>query len=231
MIFLFDVDGTLTLARRSIDPKFKDFFYNWVSKHQTYGDKVYFVTGSNKDKTIEQVGEKIWLQVDGSYQNCANQLYCKGQLIKEFNWRLPDDLMWDIIDTLSRSQWYGTAKGNVEIRIGMINISTVGRKCSSKDRAKYYKWDKENKERETIVNKLKSQYPKIEFSIGGEISIDVYPKGKDKSQAIEDLKGDTIFFGDSCDIGGNDYSISRRCSAFHHVKDWKETERILENIL
>ena len=101
MIFLFDVDGTLTPARQGIELKFKDFFYNWIIQRQRYGDKVYFVTGSDKDKTIEQIGEKIWLQVDGSYQNCANQLYCKGQLIKESNWRLPDDLMWDIIDTLS----------------------------------------------------------------------------------------------------------------------------------
>tara|TARA_R110000751_G_scaffold69917_3_gene141853 strand:- start:2042 stop:2737 length:696 start_codon:yes stop_codon:yes gene_type:complete len=231
MIFLFDVDGTLTLSRKRIDPKFKDFFYNWVVTHQEYGDEVYFVTGSDKDKTIEQVGEKIWLQVDGSYQNCANQLYSKGQLIREFSWRLPDDLMWDIIGTLSRSQWYGTAKGNIEIRIGMINISTVGRECSSKDRAKYYKWDKENKERELMVKTLKSRYPKIEFSIGGEISIDVYPEGRDKSQVMDDLKGESVFFGDSCDAGGNDHSISRKCSTFHQVKNWEETKRILEMTL
>lgn len=228
MIFLFDVDGTLTLSRKRIDPKFKDFFYNWVVTHQADGDEVYFVTGSDKDKTIEQVGEKIWQQVNGSYQNCANQLYSKGQLIKEFSWRLPDDLMWDIIGTLSRSQWYGTAKGNVEIRIGMINISTVGRECSSKDRAKYYKWDKENKERELMAKALKSRYPKIEFSIGGEISIDVYPEGRDKSQVMDDLEGESVFFGDSCDAGGNDHSISRKCSTFHQVKNWEETKRILE---
>jgi len=230
MIFLFDVDGTLTPARQPIEPKFKDFFYNWVIHRQRYGDEVYFVTGSDKDKTIEQIGEKIWLQVNGSYQNCANQLYCKGQLIKESSWRLPDDLMWDIIDALSESKWYGTARGSIEMRTGMVNISTIGRECSLKDRAKYYEWDKENKEREFIVNKLKRLYPKIDFSIGGEISIDVYPEGKDKSQAVDDIKGNTMFFGDSCNIGGNDYSISLKCSIYHPVKNWEETREILEKI-
>jgi len=230
MIFLFDVDGTLTPARQAIELKFKDFFYNWIIQRQRYGDKVYFVTGSDKDKTIEQIGEKIWLQVDGSYQNCANQLYCKGQLIKESDWRLPDDLMWDIIDTLSKSQWYGTARGSIEMRVGMANISTIGRQCSLKDRTKYYEWDKENKERECIANKLKSLYPKIEFSIGGEISIDVYPEGKDKSQVVDELKGNTMFFGDSCNVGGNDYSISRKCSIYHPINHWEETRQILEKI-
>ena len=231
MIFLFDVDGTLTPAREAIDPKFKDFFYDWVIQRQRDGDEVYFVTGSDKDKTIQQIGEKIWLQVNGSYQNCANQLYSKGELIKESEWKMYSRLHLDLMIMIERSPYYGKAENNIEERVGMVNVSTVGRSADALLRKAYYIWDKTTEERKKIVDYLSIKHPRLEFSIGGEISIDIYPKGKDKSQAIEDLKGDTIYFGDSCDIGGNDYSISRTCSSFHHVTNWKETKRILKKAL
>jgi phosphomannomutase len=230
MIFLFDVDGTLAPARQSMPSEFKDFFTQWIASQQLYGNEVYLVTGSDKDKTIEQVGEALWKKVDGSYQNCGNQLYIKGELIKEFSWRLPDDLMWDIINILSKSPWYRGARGNVEMRIGMLNISTVGRRCSDLERAKYYKWDKENGERESIASQLKKRYPKIEFSIGGEISIDIYPEGRNKSQVLSDMNGDTTFFGDRCGEGGNDYHLANGCTRCYNVKGgWKETMSILKD--
>ena len=38
----------------------------------------------------------------------------------------------------------------------------------------------------------------------------IYPKGKDKSQALNHMIGETIFFGDKCEGGGNDYSIAKK---------------------
>lgn len=75
----------------------------------------------------------------------------------------------------------------------MVNISTVGRRASTELRKQYYEWDKENKERESIVSKLSYMYRDLEFSIGGDISIDIYPKGKDKSQVLHDMKGQSVF--------------------------------------
>ena len=230
MIFLFDVDGTLTPSRKPIERKFKEFFTQWVASEQIHGNKVYLVTGSDKDKTTEQIGKALWEKVDGSYQNCGNQLYIKGELIEDSHWRLPDDLMWDIIKILSTSPWYGRAKGNMEMRSGMLNISTIGRLCTASERAEYCEWDKENDERKSIAGQLKRMYPKIEFSIGGEISIDVYPEGKDKSQVLSDMDGDTVFFGDRCEEGGNDYSLSNACTKYYNVVNWKETMSILETI-
>ena len=68
MNFLFDVDGTLTTPRESITPEFKKFFGRWVGVQQGNGHKVFFVTGSDRDKTVEQVGLPLWRFVDGSYQ-------------------------------------------------------------------------------------------------------------------------------------------------------------------
>ena len=45
----------------------------------------------------------------------------------------------------------------------------------------------------------------MEATIGGQISIDIYPKGKNKAQVLEDILGPITFFGDKCQPGGNDY--------------------------
>ena len=47
MNYIFDIDGTLTPSRLPIDPEFEKFFLEWMKDK-----KVYFVTGSDKDKTI-----------------------------------------------------------------------------------------------------------------------------------------------------------------------------------
>ena len=75
---MFDIDGTLTPSRLPIDSNFLLFFTKWIKNR-----KVYLVTGSDKQKTIEQIGFEIWHSVNRVYQSCGNQVWEKGQLIKE----------------------------------------------------------------------------------------------------------------------------------------------------
>ena len=78
---------------------------------------------------------------------------------------------------------------------------------------------------------VETTFPHLEASIGGQISIDIYPKGKNKSQILDDVKGDITFFGDRCELGGNDYPIVRMLDrGIHSVKNWKETYKILKKI-
>jgi phosphomannomutase len=225
--FLFDVDGTLTPPRKSMVSDFKTYFKFWVRTQQSSGNKVYLVTGSDKDKTIKQVGKDLWLLVDGSYQNCGNQLYCKGSLVFENTWHMDEELEVVVSDLTRRSKWYGTAENNIERRIGMVNISTIGNSCTREQRLKYYQWDEENLEREAMVDTITTNFPEIDATIGGEISIDIYPKGNDKSQVLEHLDGKNIFFGDKCYAGGNDYTISEAAYEKYHVADWTQTRDIL----
>ena len=225
--YIFDVDGTLTPARESMEKEFHDSFISWVESQSGLGNNVYLVTGSDKEKTVEQVGLKVYNLVDGVYQNCGNELYKRGQLCKSNKWSLPKKIEVKIDKLLQSSEWYGKSSGNKEARVGMLNISTIGRDCSIEDRAEYYLWDKENGERRRIANELNVTFPSIEAVVGGEISIDIYPKGRDKSQILSDMIGDTIFFGDKCYRGGNDYSISCRATETYHVADWEQTSDIL----
>jgi phosphomannomutase len=226
--FLFDVDGTLTPAREKMADDFHRFFIRWFSFRKHMGDNVYLVTGSDKDKTIWQVGRQIWAAVDGSYQNCGNELYKDGELIRRSDWQMSATLHLDILEIIEDSRWFGKAETNIEERIGMINISTVGRSASKSLRKEYYEWDKRNEERKAICRNLSMYYPNLDFAIGGEISIDIYPKGKDKSQVLDDMSGKTIFFGDKCGSGGNDEIIASKSDIYFYVDNYKTTWDILK---
>lgn len=65
----------------------------------------------------------------------------------------------------------------------MLNISPIGRNCSQQEREDFLAYDTQHKIRETMVAALKAQFPDIGFtySIGGQISFDVFPQGWDKT--------------------------------------------------
>ena len=229
--YLFDIDGTLTYARQPMASDFKDFFTEWIGRQRGLGNNVFLVTGSDKTKTIEQIGTPLWCYVDGSFQNCGNQYYEKGKLRWESAWQMPVALRLDILELIEASSWYGTAGINIEERVGMINISTIGREASPKQRREYLVWDQTNKEREKIIGELRAKHKDLEFSIGGEISIDIHPKGADKSQVLGNMLGETVFFGDSCEQGGNDYAIAHGSDRFYSVKNPDFTRNVLDSML
>ena len=98
--FLFDVDGTLTPSRLPIDPKFKTFFLTWIKDKS-----VYLITGSDKDKTIEQIGIEIWQNVTRAYQSCGNQVWEKGNLISEKPFPLSKELNSFFQNILTNTKW------------------------------------------------------------------------------------------------------------------------------
>jgi len=228
MNYVFDVDGTLTPSRLPINKDFEQFFLKWMK-----GKNVYLVTGSDKDKTIEQVGEKIWLNVTCAYQSCGNAVYEKGKLIRQSDFKLDRELRRLLFTFNATSDWPYKFDNHIEERIGLVNYSSIGRSCPQNQREDYYKWDKLNKERELFCKIVEDTFPELEATIGGEISIDIYPKGQNKSQVLNDLKGPITFFGDRCEPGGNDYPIVLRIEdehTVHSVKNWKETYKLLKTI-
>ena len=59
MIYIFDIVGTLTPSRLRIDETFERFSLHFMDQK-----KVWLITGSDKSKTVEQVGEEIWNKAD-----------------------------------------------------------------------------------------------------------------------------------------------------------------------
>eukprot|EP00923_Selenidium_pygospionis_P005857 GHVN01010083.1.p1 GENE.GHVN01010083.1~~GHVN01010083.1.p1 ORF type:complete len:157 (-),score=4.28 GHVN01010083.1:74-478(-) len=89
----------------------------------------------------------------------------------------------------------------VELRTGMVNISPIGRNCSYEERLEFNRLDQEMGIRDAMVKALKKEFDgfELEFSIGGQISIDCYPKGWDKRYCLQFLEEgftEIHFFGD-----------------------------------
>lgn len=108
----------------------------------------------------------------------------------------------------------------IEFRNGMINISPIGRNASVAERNDFNAYDDVHKVRAKFVAALRDQFPDygLTFSIGGQISFDVFPAGWDKTYCLQHVEAEknrpdgvdytTIhFFGDKTSKGGNDYEI------------------------
>ena len=227
--FLFDVDGTLTNAREPMNPEFSKFFGQWVVKTQEQGNEVFIVTGSDKEKTLRQIGLPMYRLMNGVFQNCANQLIVRNRVLYESPWAISAHLRLDLLILAEKSPWYKQDVVNIEERIGMANFATVGINASKQRRDAFALWDAATKERKNNIEWLSLRYPKLEFVSGGQTSIDIYPKGKDKSQALQHMTGKTIFFGDKCFEGGNDYTIAKKSEKYHKVNGWSETMFVLKS--
>ena len=100
-----------------------------------------------------------------------------------------------------------------EFRSGMFNISPIGRNCSREERNDYEVYDLQHKIRETMVTAMRAEFADLNltYSIGGQISFDVFPVGWDKTYCLKFVDAadyDEIhFFGDKTMVGGNDYEI------------------------
>lgn len=228
--FIFDIDGTLTPSRQPMASDFCSFFRKWMD-----GRDVYLITGSDKDKTIEQIGYGIWRKAKRVYQCAGNAVYEDGKIIGENSFKLNEHPMLraDLISYYSRSRWNKKYGNHIEERTGLINFSTIGRNCPQEEREKYSEWDKEYKEREKICEKINRHYPNLEATIGGQISIDIHQKGKNKAQIMNDMEGPCVFFGDRCEPGGNDHALVEVLDIPHHwyhVRGPDHTRNILEQL-
>uniref|UniRef100_A0A2K6AE86 Phosphomannomutase n=1 Tax=Mandrillus leucophaeus TaxID=9568 RepID=A0A2K6AE86_MANLE len=185
---LFDVDGTLTAPRQKITKEMDDFLQKLRQKI-----KIGVVGGSDFEKVQEQLGnDNIQSHLgEALIQDLIN--YCLSYIAKI---KLPKKR--------------GTF---IEFRNGMLNVSPIGRSCSQEERIEFYELDKKENIRQKFVADLRKEFAGkgLTFSIGGQISFDVFPDGWDKRYCLRHVENDgykTIyFFGDKTMPGGNDHEI------------------------
>lgn len=222
MNYVFDVDGTLTPSREKIDPEFHDFFLNLCHK-QT----VYLVTGSDYAKSEEQLGHDICYVVEGVF-NCSGNMLTRRDVVMYTNdFELTQDET-ELLEEEQRKSGFTVRTGNhIEKRLGAVNFSVIGRNATSAEREQYKVWDEATNERQQICRRLNRMFTRLECVIGGETGIDIFLKGHDKSQIAKYVKP-FVFFGDRCEVGGNDHSIFTVANQAYQVRDWQETYRILK---
>lgn len=222
MNYVFDVDGTLTPSRDLMDPEFQSFFLN-VCQRQT----VYLVTGSDYQKTLEQVGEDICFNAEGVFNCSGNMLTRRNVVMYTNDFELLDEEIKAFEKEIEASEFKVRTGNHIEKRIGSVNISVVGRNATRSERAQYREWDEATNERHQICERLNKLLPRLQCVVGGETGIDIFEKGKDKSQIAKYVKP-FVFFGDRCGVGGNDHTIFNIADHGYQVSGWQETYRILK---
>jgi phosphomannomutase len=236
-VYLFDVDGTLTHPLTEIDETFADVFLTWKRDKKKI---VYLVTGSNIEKTKKQIFSDFLDQCEGIFTCSGNQFFRQGRQVYGNKLILPEGFIEDLELYLDKgSAWRRKTGKHIEVRPGMVNFSTVGRNSSADLREAYYKWDQKSGEREDMVNYITNLYPQFEVSIGGQISVDIYPTGKNKAQVVKKLREihgpdvEMIFVGDRCVPGGNDWPLAQELdpiegSEWYQVLSYEETRALIE---
>ena len=230
--FIFDVDGTLTPSRKKIEHSFWAPFLIFCRNND-----VYIVTGSDRQKTLEQLGLDICYTAKRVYNCSGCDAYEKNVNVYRDDWELPNDVERFLNDELAYSCFPIRNGLHIERRAGGVNFSILGRgKDPSVGRTEYVKWDRERLERQDIADRIKNQFPNLNVALGGETGLDIGPLGTDKSQILRDFSDDDVlyFFGDRMEETGNDYSLSEAIQKRHgytyHVKDWHQTKKILTEI-
>ena len=244
-IFIFDVDGTLTPSRLPMTEDFTMFFSLW-----SMDNPFYLVTGSDINKTKEQVPWYIFERAQAVFTCCGNEMWIgeEQKYRKEFK---PSEKLIKYLELELKYSPYKEQCGNhIEDRETMLNFSIVGRDCTQEQRDEYFKYDNEKGERKRISEAIKRQFPDLDAVIGGQISIDIYPKGRDKSQVLEHIHSHInldshtktlsntykyIFIGDGIENKGNDYALAelmdsvKNCK-WYQTEGYQQTQKILEKL-
>ena len=227
--FIFDVDGTLTPSRKQIDGKFWAFFLQFCCRND-----VYLVTGSDREKTLEQLGLDICYRAKRVYNCSGSDAYERDVNVYRDDWKLPKEVERFLEDELAYSCFPIRNGLHIEHRPGGVNFSILGRgKDPSDGRVEYVKWDKERMERQDIADRLRNAFPNLSVALGGQTGIDIGPIGSDKSQILRDFSEDDelYFYGDRCEEGGNDYSLAKvvekRGGMSYNVDTFKDTWKLL----
>ena len=229
--FIFDVEGTLTQSRQQIDFKFMCFMIKFCCTYD-----VYLVTGSDRAKTIEQVGLDIYNRSIRVYNCSGSDVYEKDNNVYKSDWQPYGKLINFLSDELDYSAFPHKTGNHIEHRPGGINFSILGRGDDSmKHRKEYVKWDINTTERILMSDRIRSEFPDLNIQIGGETGLDI--SDSDKSQILTDFNSeDEIhFFGDMMLEGQNDYPLAKALKEMggfpHHVKNWEDTRTRLSEFM
>lgn len=161
-IALFDVDETLTPARRAASPEVLRTLERLRQKVA-----IGFVGGSNLPKQQEQLGaadRPVTTMFDFCFSENGLTAYKMGaelpsnsfiKWLGEDNYKELANWTLHYIADLDIPIKRGTF---IEFRNGMVNISPIGRNASTQERNEYQAYDEKHKIRETMVGKMREKF-------------------------------------------------------------------------
>jgi len=167
------VDGTLTLSRQRIDPSFEEWFLSFCQSNS-----VYLVSGSDYEKTLEQLGEDICNAVKGVYSCCGNALYVKGELQYHNDFELSDEQEQFMRNLVELSAFPAKTGNHLEKRIGLVNLSVVGRNANREQRQFYSGYDYAINERKNLAELIERRFPELQATLVVKLESTFIQRGK-----------------------------------------------------
>lgn len=239
MIYIFDVDGTLTYPQQPIKQDMID------ALKELYKDNpVFVVSGNDRDLLYKnkQMTEDLEQHLNGIFGCQGSDVWINGELEFKNEITFDDKLFRDLKNLLNASPYPVKTGNHIEERPSLVNFSIVGRNATYEQRQDYMKYDETAEERKNIKTYLKERHPKYDFTIGGQISLDISPKDASKAQILKFLRGiqcekSIMFFGDKIYDGGNDYPLAKalmkenKKNVVHHVVSPIETLEIIKTVI
>ena len=151
------------------------------------------VGGSDLVKIREQLGDEADKEYDYLFSENGLMAFKQGELLKatSFKDHLGEEKLKKLLNfiliyiaNLDIPIKRGTF---IEFRNGMLNVSPIGRNCSQEERDEFEKYDKQAGVREKFVKVLQTQFAEYDltYSVGGQISFDVFPRGWDKTYCLQ----------------------------------------------
>lgn len=234
MVYIFDVDGTLTPSRQVADDEMIEFLLKWGSEN-----KFYLCSGSDIEKIQEQLPSGVLDLARGVFCCMGNSFYRNCQEVYRRDFKPPSGLEDDLLRFLRNSTYPDRYGNHIEKRIGMWNFSVIGRNVPNEKRSHYLEWDDNHRERESIAKFINNKYSNtVCATVGGEISIDINNFGADKSQVLSEIRelescdSHITFIGDRTYEGGNDYALAVAVEEYglgkvFQTESWQHTRDIL----
>ena len=239
-VILLDMDGTITPARKPIEPS----IISILNEILDAGFYIGIVSGSSLEYMNEQLAPwgrwvKDCVKIHKYPVNGTQGLDMRGEYTGlEWDWLIHDIESADHRMRLSLGgQYIRKPENTIEYRGSAINWCPIGRDANDKQREFFIHLDAAFKFRKNFMKQVKCRplfHNKTVIKLGGQTSFDIYPRGWDKSYVFKDFESfERIYFiGDKCEPMGNDYEGYILAGEFGLQTDGPSTTyRILSEIL
>ena len=249
-IVLFDMDGTLTEARRPIGMPMIRALRELFDQNERA--QIGVVTGSDLNYIKQQM--KPLFEKDYNLAKLIHWMPCNGTKYYKFEgtgWKvlhsvdmrthLGEQQFRNILKELCDQQEHISSNripltGHfIDYRGSMINWCPVGRNANEQDRKTFIEMDKDTNPgtmRNNYLLRLKRNlsFTKVTCKLGGDTSFDIYPNGWDKTYCLKYFENHNVYFvGDRCSPDGNDYELYNAHGVIGwQTKDPDETIKIMK---
>lgn len=241
-IVIFDLDGTLTESKASMDAEmaelltallekkavavisgcrfaqFEDQFLRMLSPDATLGNLFLFPTCG---AAFHKYADGVWTEV---YANTLSPRD-KRRIYNAF------DSALSLFGHAPKEVWGEI----IEDRGSQITFSALGQNAPLEAKRA---WDPNQKKRERIISLLRQELDDFDVKYGGTTSIDITHKGIDKEYGINKIREhlghalqEMVFVGDRLEPGGNDHAVLATGIDCFSVADPVETKDLLRVML